>query len=291
MEMRKLGSSGLMVSAIGMGCMPLSVPENRPSEEDAIGVIHKAVEVGINFFDTADVYCRDHTEIGHNERLIGKALSRLDAATRARMVVATKAGLVRPDGRWEPNGKPAHIKARCDEALKNLGADAIDLYQFHRPDPHVPFVDSVGAFKELQDAGKIKHIGLSNVSVLEIELAQSVAKIVSIQNEFSRKTRKAQHDGVLDYTRKHDMAFLPWSPLGGIKAAKGIAAAEPMLETIAVHHHVSPQQVVLKWMLLLAPHIIPIPGASRKESVISSAASIKIQFKLEEFEALNDEFI
>ncbi len=288
MEMRKLGSSGLMVSAIGMGCMPLSVPENRPSEEDAIGVIHKAIDVGINFFDTADAYCRDHTEMGHNERLIGKALSRLDAAARERMVVATKAGLVRPDGRWEPDGKPARIKARCDEALKNLGVDSIDLYQFHRPDPHVAFVDSVGAFKELQDAGKIRHIGLSNVSVLEIELAQSVAKIVSIQNEFSRKTRKAQHDGVLDYTRKHDMAFLPWSPLGGIKAAKGIAAAEPLLETIAVHHRVSPQQVVLKWMLLLAPHIIPIPGASRKESVISSAAAINIQFKLEEFEALND---
>jgi len=287
--MRKLGTSGLMVSAIGMGCMPLSVPENRPAEPDAIDVILKAVEVGISFFDTADAYCRDQSEIGHNERLLGKALSQLDRATRSRMVVATKAGLVRPDGRWEPNGKPAHIKARCDEALKNLGVDAIDLYQFHRPDPHVPFADSVGAFKELQDAGKVKHIGLSNVSVLEIELAQSIAKIVSVQNEFSRKNRKAQHDGVLDFTQKHNMAFLPWSPLGGIKSAKGIAAAEPMLETIAAHHRVSPQQVVLKWMLLLAPHIIPIPGASRKESVVNSAAAIHVPFKLEEFEALGDE--
>lgn len=287
MEMRNLGSSGLVVSAIGMGCMPLSVPENRPTENDAIGVIHQAIEVGINFFDTADAYCQNQSEMGHNERLIGKALAKLDAATRSHVVVATKAGLVRPDGRWEPDGRPVHIKARCEEALKNLGVDAIDLYQFHRPDPRVPFIESVGAFKELQEAGKIKHIGLSNVTVLEIELAQSLAKIVSVQNEFSRKTRKAERDGVLDYTRKHNMAFLPWSPLGGIKAAKGLAAAEPMIETIAVHHRVSPQQVVLKWMLLLAPHIIPIPGASRKESVVSSAAAINIQFKLEEFETLN----
>ena len=288
MEMRKLGSSGLMVSAIGMGCMPLSVPENRPSEDEAIAVILKAVEVGITFFDTADAYCRDQSEMGHNERLIGKALSRLDSSTRSKIVVATKAGLVRPEGRWEPDGSPAHIKAACDAALKNLGVDSIDLYQFHRPDPRVPFTDSVGAFAELQKAGKIKHIGLSNVSVLEIELAMSVAKIVSVQNQFARNHRKPQQDGVLEFTRKHNMAFLPWSPLGGIKAAKGLAAAEPLLETLAVHHRVTPQQVVLKWMLLLSPHIIPIPGASRKESVVSSAAAENILFKLEEFEALND---
>ena len=288
MEMRKLGSSGLMVSAIGMGCMPLSVPENRPPEDEAIAVILKAVEVGITFFDTADAYCRDQSEMGHNERLIGKALSRLDSSTRSKIVVATKAGLIRPEGRWEPDGSPAHIKAACEAALKNLGVDSIDLYQFHRPDPRVPFTDSVGAFAELQKAGKIKHIGLSNVSVLEIELAMSVAKIVSVQNQFARNHRKPQQDGVLEFTRKHNMAFLPWSPLGGIKAAKGLAAAEPLLETLAVHHRVTPQQVVLKWMLLLSPHIIPIPGASRKESVVSSAAAENILFKLEEFEALND---
>ena len=288
MEMRKLGSSGLMVSSIGMGCMPLSVPENRPTEEDAIAVILKAVEVGITFFDTADAYCRDQSEIGHNERLIGKAMARLDAATRSKIVVATKAGLVRPEGRWEADGSPAHIKAACDAALKNLGVDAIDLYQFHRPDPRVPFVESVGAFAELQQAGKIKHIGLSNVSVLDIELAMSIATIVSVQNQFARNHRKPQQDGVLEFTRQHDMAFLPWSPLGGIKAAKGLAAAEPLIETLAVHHGVSPQQIVLKWMLLLSPNIIPIPGASRMESVVSSAAAEHIQFRLEEFDALND---
>ncbi len=288
METRKLGNSGLVVSAIGMGCMPMSVPDTRPSEADAIGVIQKAVEIGITFFDTADAYCLDQSEIGHNERLIGKALSTLDSATRARMVVATKAGIVRHERRWDSDGSPAHIKQSCDAALKNLGVAAIDLYQLHRPDPRVPLTDSVGAFAELQAAGKIRHIGLSNVSVLDIELAETVATITSVQNEFSRKTRKPQEDGVLAYTLKKSMAFLPWSPLGGIRGAKNVAAAEPMLETLAVHHGVSPQQVVLKWMLLLAPNIIPIPGASRRQSIIDSAAAINLNFKQEEIEVLND---
>ena len=175
---RKLG--GTEVFPIGLGAMPMAL-SGRPPEEQSIRAIHAALDAGVNLIDTADAYARDESEVGHNERLIAKALQgRYDD-----VIVATKAGHIRPGGAWELDGRPEHIRAACEASLKALGTDRIDLYQYHRPDPNVPYAETVGAFKELQDEGKVRWIGLSNCTVEQLEEALGVAEIVSVQNQLS----------------------------------------------------------------------------------------------------------
>ncbi len=175
---RKLG--GTEVFPIGLGAMPMAL-SGRPPEEQSIRAIHAALDAGVNLIDTADAYCRDESEVGHNERLIAKALQgRYDD-----VIVATKAGHIRPGGAWELDGRPEHIREACEASLKALGTDRIDLYQYHRPDPNVPYAETVGAFKELQDEGKVRWIGLSNCTVEQLEEALGVAEIVSVQNQLS----------------------------------------------------------------------------------------------------------
>ena len=161
MKTRPLGSSGLTVGAVGLGGMYLSIRE-RPSEEDAIRTIHASLDAGITLIDTADVYCLDQRDIGHNERLIARALR--DRA-HGGVVVATKGGLERPNGAWTRNARPAHLREACERSLEALGVQRIDVYQLHAPDPRVPFADSVGELAKLRSEGKIAHVALSNVSV------------------------------------------------------------------------------------------------------------------------------
>ncbi len=287
MKYRRLGKSNLEVSAIGLGCMPLSISPQRPTEEHAIRVIHAAIDLGITLIDTADAYCIDDTEPGHNERLIGKALAQLPPARREKLVVATKGGLVRPGGRWERDGRPEHLRKVCEQSLLNLGVDRITLYQYHRIDPNVSLEASMGELKRLQEEGKIQYIGVSNFSVMEMETAAQTAAFVSLQNEYSRQHRAPETDGTLRYTRDNDLAFLAWSPLNGIGGAKNLGRRHPFLESVAEAHGVSPHRAALAWLMGRGPQVIPIPGATRIESVRDNVEAVNLVLRSEELEELN----
>ncbi len=299
MQTRVLGKTGVMVSALGLGAMPLSVPDNRPAEEQAIAVIHHAIACGITFIDTADAYCLDDTETGHNERLIGKALRQLPASRREKVFVATKGGLIRPQRRWDRDGSPGHLRAACDASLQALGVDRIDLYQYHRIDPAVPLKESLGCLKELQQQGKIRFLGVSNFGINDLDAACSMVDIVSVQNEYSRRHRlpelvppgrapRPEPDtiGTLEYSHKHQLAFLPWSPLNGIGQAKSLGTTDAAVAGVAAARGVSPQQIVLAWLLAQGPQVIPIPGASRQSSISDSVKAVDLNLTAAELQAL-----
>lgn len=193
MKTRALGSSGLAVGAVGMGCMYLSI-QDRPTEEAAVRTLLAAMDAGISLLDTADVYCHDQRDIGHNERLVARALRERKSAA---VTVATKGGLERPNGAWTRNGRPGHLRRACEASLAALGVDRIDVYQLHAPDPSVPFADSVGELARLRAEGKIAHVGLSNVTVSEIEEARRIVPVVSVQNRWNPGDRAPETDGVL----------------------------------------------------------------------------------------------
>lgn len=270
MNTRPLGrSTGLTVSAIGLGGMPLSL-QGRPPEAEAIRVIHTALEAGVTLIDTADVYCIDDADIGHNERLIAAALHQWPR--RHEVVVATKGGLVRPGGAWLTRANPRHLRAACEASLRALGVDAITLYQLHAPDDDVPLEESVGALADLKREGKILHIGLSNVGVGEIRRAQAIAPIVSVQNRCSAMDRQDFRSGVIDLCAAEGLAYLAYSPVGGARG-KIRTAQDPALARVAAELGVSPYRVALAWLLASSPAIIPIPGATRSESAADSAAA------------------
>lgn len=269
---RAIGSSGLAVAPIGLGGMPMSI-RGRPSEAEALRTIQAALDAGMELVDTADVYCLDDGDIGHNERLIAKALR--ERADTAHIVVATKGGLERPEGAWTTNGRPDHLRRACDKSLAALGVEQIQLYQLHAPDDDVPFAESVGALAELRAAGKIAHVGLSNVSVAEIEIARAIVPIVSVQNRCNPFDRSAWEDGVVQHCTAHGLAFLPYSPVGGGNG-KAKVATDPTLVTVGKRHGVSPFQVALAWLLAKSPVMLPIPGASKVASAVDSAAAMSL---------------
>ncbi len=277
---RKLGDAE--VFPIGLGGMPMSL-SSRPPEEQSIRTIHAALDAGVNFIDTADAYSADETDFGHNERLIAKALK----GRRDGVIVATKGGHTRTkDGAWELDGRPEYIKRACEQSLRALETDRIDLYQYHRPDPTVPYAETIGAFKELQDEGKVRWIGISNANVDQIEETRAIVDLVSVQNQLSLEYGSPIGKGEVELCERHGIAFLPWSPFGGIsKAAEAPGAHDPVRE-IAQAHDVSPQQVVLAWLLALSPVMIPIPGASRPESVTDSAEAVSLELSHEELQAI-----
>jgi aryl-alcohol dehydrogenase-like predicted oxidoreductase len=269
MQTRKIGQ--VTVSAIGLGGMPMSI-EGRPDEDRSIRTIHAALDSGVTLIDTADAYHLNAGETGHNERLIAKALASYPGDTTG-VLVATKGGHLRPgDGSWTVNGSPAHLREAVEASMKALGVDVIGLYQFHRPDPKVPYAESIGGLKELLDAGKIRMAGISNASIEQIDIARGIlgeGNLASVQNQFSPAFRSSEAE--LRYCAELGIAFLPWSPLGGIGRAGGLGARHAAFQEVADAHRVSPQRVTLAWMLALAPVVIPIPGASRPESVTDSA--------------------
>ena len=269
MQTRKIGQ--VTVSAIGLGGMPMSI-EGRPDEDRSIRTIHAALDSGVTLIDTADAYHLNAGETGHNERLIAKALASYPGDTTG-VLVATKGGHLRPgDGSWTVDGSPAHLREAVEASMKALGVDVIGLYQFHRPDPKVPYAESIGALKELLDAGKIRMAGISNASIEQIGIARGIlgdGNLASVQNQFSPAFRSSEPE--LRYCAEAGIAFLPWSPLGGIGRAGGLGARHAAFQEVADAHGVSPQRVTLAWMLALAPVVIPIPGASRPESITDSA--------------------
>jgi aryl-alcohol dehydrogenase-like predicted oxidoreductase len=280
MQRRALGD--IQVSAIGLGGMPMSI-EGRPDEDRSIRTVHAALDAGITLIDTADAYHIGADEVGHNESLIARALASYGGDTSG-VLVATKGGHLRPgDGSWTIDGSPEYLKQACEASLKRLGVDAIGLYQHHRPDPAVPYADSIGAIRDLLDAGKIRMAGISNANPQQIREARDIlgGRLVSVQNQFSPEFRSSEPE--LELCTELGIAFLPWSPLGGIKAAGSLGGA---FARIAENHGVSPQRVCLAWHLAKSPVSIPIPGASRPETITDSAAADTLTLTAEDLAAL-----
>ncbi len=284
MKQRTIGS--FEISAIGLGGMPMSI-EGRPDRARSIATIHAALEAGVTFFDTADSYNRDANETGHNESLFAEGIASFGGDT-SHVLVATKGGLIRPgDGSWHRDGRPEYLKEAAKASAKRLGVEAIGLYQFHRADPSVAYTDSVGALAELLDEGVIQMAGISNAEIAMIEAANEVlgGRLVSVQNQFS--PRYATTYGELQYTVDNGMAFLPWSPLGGISSAGALGARHAEFGSVAAAHGVSPQQVALSWELSLSERVVPIPGASRPESVADSARAADLELSADELGSLS----
>lgn len=268
MQKRRIGD--VEVSAIGLGGMPMSI-EGRPDEERSVRTIHAALDAGITFIDTADAYHLHADDVGHNETLIARALASYGGDT-SNVLVATKGGHLRPgDGSWTLDSSPEYLKRACEASLKRLGVDAIGLYQHHRPDPKVPYEESIGAIRDLLDAGKIRMAGVSNANPEQIRTANEIlgGRLVSVQNQFSPAFRSSEAE--LALADELGIAFLPWSPLGGITKAGELGGRFGAFATVAEAHGVSPQRVCLAWMLAKSPVVIPIPGASRPETIIDSA--------------------
>src|SRR5688572_16820208 len=214
-------------TAIGLGCMRLSTHSNR-DEANGIAVIHAALDAGVRFLDTADVYCLDESDIGHNERLIAKAL-RTWAGDAGVVEVATKGGMRRPEGAWIPDGRAVHLKAACEASRVALGVDIIDLYQLHVVDPRVSFQTSVRALAALQKDGKIRRVGLSNVNVTQIEIARDIVEIDSVQVPLSVVENEVLRNGVAEYCAEHGIRLIAYRPLGGAKRVKSLARDESLV--------------------------------------------------------------
>ena len=274
MRTRSLGPDAPDVTVVGFGGMPLSTA-GRPSDDEGVRVVHAALDSGMTLLDTANVYCLDDNDIGHNERLFARALREWDGK-QDQILVATKGGMERPEGRWTRNGRPEHLHASCRKSLAALGVDTIDLYQYHAPDPDVPFADSVGALAELRNAGLIKYVGLSNVSVDEITTAQEIVPVTTVQNRLNPFFREAIDDGVVQCCADQGIGFLAYSPVGGGRLNKKLPGHPAVLE-VATRQGITPHQAVLAWVMSQGSSVFIIPGARSPERAQSSAAVAAVQ--------------
>ncbi|MFE7399207.1 aldo/keto reductase [Streptomyces sp. NPDC057557] len=263
------------VSAVGLGAMPLSI-EDRPDETRAVATVHAALDAGVTLIDTADSYHWHADEVGHNELLVARALAGYGGDTSG-VLIATKGGRGRPgDGSWTVTATPEHLKRAAEASARRLGVEAIGLYQLHKPDPAVPWAESVGALRDLLDAGTIRAAGISNVTISQIRQAHQILGdgLVSVQNQYSPAVRDSEPE--LQLSTELGLAFLPWSPLGGISRSSldgpsGPTSIGTAFHRIAAEHGVSPQQIALAWLLSRSPAVIPLPGASRPASITDSA--------------------
>jgi aryl-alcohol dehydrogenase-like predicted oxidoreductase len=285
MVTRSLGPGAPLVPVVGFGGMPLSTG-GRPGEADAVRLLHALFDAGVTLIDTADVYCLDDDDIGHNERLIAKALASWSGEADD-VIVATKGGMTRPEGRWERDARPERLRIACDRSLAALGVERIDLYQLHVPDPAVPLEDSVGALAELQQAGKVRWVGLSNVSVDEIERARALVDVVTVQNRLNPFFREAVETDVVEHCETHGIGFLAYSPVGGGRLNKKLPD-HPTLRPIARRHGVSPHAVVLAWVIAQGLSVIPIPGARTVEHALDSLTAADIALTPEDLAAIDE---
>ena len=280
MRYRTLGD--LRVSAIGLGAMPLSI-EGAPDERRALATVHAALDAGVTLLDTADSYHPPGGEPGAGELLVARALKAYGGDAR-NVLVATKGGRGRTDdGGWTVDGRPEHLRRAAEGSLRRLGTDTIGLYQLHKPDPDVPYAESLGAIRELLDAGTIRLAGISNVDAAQIRLAREILgdRLVSVQNRYSPAVRDAEAE--LRLCAELGLAFMPWSPLGGISRSSldggSAQEADPRFgafHRVARERGASPQQVALAWLLGRSETVIPIPGASRPETARASAEAAEL---------------
>ncbi|MGH8094882.1 MAG: aldo/keto reductase [Chthoniobacterales bacterium] len=271
----KLGGD-LPVKRLGFGAMRITGPgiwgwpADRPN---ALKVLRRAVALGVNLIDTADAYGPETSEL-----LIAEALHPYPAG----LVIATKGGLTRPGpGQWEPNGHPDYLKKCVENSLKRLQLERIDLYQLHRIDPNVPMEESLGALKEMQAAGKIRHVGLSEVSPEQIDQARKVLPIVSVQNRYNVADR--DWEKTLVYCAKEGLGFMPWSPIGG---GRGLKTGDA-LEMVAKAHHATVFQVALAWLLERSPVMLPIPGTSSFAHLEENVAAAKLELTPGEWKSID----
>lgn len=307
MEMRQLGKNGPLVSAIGLGCMPLSGTYGSVSDADGIATIHRALDLGINLLDTADVYGN-----GHNEELVGRAIR----GRRGEVVLATKFGILRntPDGSGGFNGQPEYVRAACERSLARLGVDHIDLYQQHRVDPGTPIEETIGALKQLVDEGKVRYIGMSEALAPDLRRAAAVHPIASLQSEYSLLERSVEGE-ILDTCEELGIGFLPFSPLlRGLLAGSLTASSElepgdfrtgdrfprvgpehraanahlaEVVSAVAAERGVTPSQVALAWLLTRRPWIVPIPGTKRAAFVEDNAGAPNVALSAEDLRKLD----
>jgi aryl-alcohol dehydrogenase-like predicted oxidoreductase len=279
LSQRRIGD--VNVGPVGLGAMQLS-GDRRPPRVQAVDTIRAAVEAGVTLIDTADAYGRDETEIHHNEQLVAEALRRLGPVA-SDVLVATKGGHTRQGREWGVDGRPKQLKRACDASLVALGVEQIGLYQLHRPDPTVAFVDSLGALAELRAGGKVRLVGVSNVDSGQIRTALSVLGadgLASVQNEFSPSaTSSWEQLGLCD---ELGLAFLAYSPLGGAGRVSQLPIGRPVLAQVAARHRVSMVQVILAWELSLSLCAIPIPGCSRPSTIRDCAVAADLQLDASE---------
>jgi aryl-alcohol dehydrogenase-like predicted oxidoreductase len=284
MQTRPLGPGAPAVTVLGFGGMPLSVV-GRPDEATAIRTIHAVLDAGVTLLDTADVYCEGEHDVGRNERLFATALAAWPG-DRSGVIVATKGGITRLGGRWDRNGHPTHLRAACEKSLTALGVERIDLYQLHVPDPAIPFVESVGVLAELQRAGKIRWVGLSNVSVEELEAAGSIVPITTVQNRLNPFFREAIEENVVAVCGRMGIGFLAYSPVGGGRLNKKLPT-HPTLVPIAQRHGVSAHAVAIAWVMAQGSSVIPIPGARTVEHALDSLTAANIVLGADELDAID----
>src|SRR6266567_3916395 len=265
LEVNRLGFGAMRLTGEGIWGWP-------PDRQNALKVLRRAVELGANLIDTADAYGPEVDEL-----LIAEALHPYPKG----LVIATKGGSTRPGpGQWVPDGRPEYLKGCVDKSLKRLRLETIELYQLHRVDPKVPMEDSLGALKEMQSAGKIRHVGLSEVSPEQVERARKIVPIVTVQNRYNITDRK--WDNTLAYCEKERIGFMPWAPVGG---TRGMTNAS--LEKAAKDRGVTTYQLGLAWLLHRSPVMLPIPGTSSLAHLEENMAARKIQLSVEEWKALD----
>ena len=279
---RAIGRTGIEVYPIGFGAWPLS-NVNRPPEAQALEVIAGAVEAGVTLIDTADAYCLDEHDFGHNERVIRKALDAIGAGDS--VTVATKVGSTRPGGAWETDGRPERVKAACDASLERLGVEIITLYQLHAVGDDVPLEETVGAMRDLQRAGKVAHIGMSNLDLAQLERAQRVARIESLQNQCNPWERGDIDSGLVARCREMGVTYIAWYPVGG-EVGHRACASHPVLRALSTKYGASPYQLLLAWLLGVGDHVLPIPGATRVTSIRDSAKAAALEVEPEDLERI-----
>ncbi|MCD4533170.1 aldo/keto reductase [Nocardioides sp. cx-169] len=294
MQTRHLGNQTtgrIEVGAIGLGLMTFDQTGTQPREQ-LVDTVRAALDAGVTLFDTADAYGPGEElgarAQGANERLIAGILDEL--GVRDRVLLATKGGHVRTEGGgWATDSSASHLHEAVDASLERLGVEQIALWQHHRPDPEVPYDEVIGTLKEVADSGKVRMVGLSNADPAQIRSAHAVLgdSLVSVQNQFSPKFRSSRPE--IEVCHQLGLAFLPWSPLGGLGDAKELAEKHPAFQEVADAHGVSAQQVALAWELAQSPVVIPIPGAKRPQSITDSAAAADLHLTPEEVARLDAE--
>ena len=259
------------MARLALGCMRLSTERERPesssesNDERAVDVLHAALDAGITLLDTADAYCRDADDVGHNERLIGRAIASW-SGDRSCVRIATKGGLTRPHGAWVADGRARHLTSACEASRRALGVERIHLYQLHAPDPRTPLATSVRALAALKRDGFIESIGLCNVSVGQIEEARRITEIASVQVELSVWVDDNLLNGVAEYCIANGIALLAYRPVGGVQRRKR-TLSDPVLADVAATHGATAFEIALAWLLSLAEDVVPVAGATRVETV------------------------
>jgi aryl-alcohol dehydrogenase-like predicted oxidoreductase len=280
---RRIGD--LELFPIGMGAMTLTQVEGYDAARGERAV-HAALDAGVRFFDTADAY-GPTGGYGVNELALMAAL-RSWSGSLDDVVVATKGGHLREGDTWWVDGSREHLRAACLASLQRLGVERIDLYQHHRPDPQVPYAESMHALRDLHEEGLVRRVGISNANLDQIREAATILRsaLVSVQNEFSPRFRTSEPE--IRVCEELGLAFLSWSPLGGMREAKGLGSSFAPFAEVAAERGVSPQRVALAWQLAVSPCVLPIPGASRPESVQDSVQAVRLELTDDELARLND---